>query len=311
MADRRMLSTLIAEDEELNRLSIEAHLLFLMIIPHLDRDGLITAHPRLLHSRATPLRTELIDRTGELIEELLRAGLVIRYGTDKPVLFLRAFRRHQVGMHYEDEKPSKHPPPPGYSRCSAGLLPDDPDEAQRLAACFDPRSNYAKALLATTSRDGRDYIATTSRDGRVSRSITNQMGTNDDDDDQSISPTPLGYRIGGDARGGSLTNILQNMQRSQVEAMTLMLSDLVGIQNDFSGKFNTYIKTLEELPLIMWLQWIWFYYHHPEATTAIRSVSAVIRAHIKKKEEPYLPPQMQQSLLDTIDKYTLQPARQP
>lgn len=316
MADRRMLSTLVAEDEDLNRLSIEAHLLFLMIIPHLDRDGLITGHPRLLHSRATPLRTELIDRTGELIEELIRAGLIIRYDTSRPTLFFPSFRRHQIGMHYEDEKPSKHPPPPGYTRSGAGLVPDDPDQAQQLALCFDPRSNYAKALLASISRDTRDHIATTSRDGRVSRSrsMSKSMQTpiSDDDDDQFTHSPPPDYRKEGGPGGNQPhakkadRNNWMAFEAHQLRTILDNVASLLAVETDFAGSWHTYIEALNFEQLIDWIEWCYFYGNRPADPTAedkVRSYPAVIRAHIRKQESAPLTPRQRADLLNTVAKY--------
>ena len=52
MARGRLLSTDIASDPDLNRLSPDAERLYLRTIPHLDRDGLISGHPMLLWAAA-------------------------------------------------------------------------------------------------------------------------------------------------------------------------------------------------------------------------------------------------------------------
>ena len=51
MARGRMLSIDVAGDPHLNRLSLEAHLLYVQTIPHLDRDGLVSGHPLLLWAK--------------------------------------------------------------------------------------------------------------------------------------------------------------------------------------------------------------------------------------------------------------------
>jgi hypothetical protein len=45
MARGRFLSESVATDARLNGLSVEAELVYLMTIPHLDRDGLIEGDP--------------------------------------------------------------------------------------------------------------------------------------------------------------------------------------------------------------------------------------------------------------------------
>lgn len=121
MAQARMLNRSVAEDEALAGLSAEAALLFLMTIPHLDRDGLITGHPRLLWSDVAPLRDGLRECAGTLIDEWVQANLVVRFGDGRPVLFFPGFQKNQSGMRYDRESPSKYPTPPGYERTSDGL----------------------------------------------------------------------------------------------------------------------------------------------------------------------------------------------
>jgi len=79
MARGRMLSTETAVDPDLNALTLPAYALFLATIPHLDRDGLIDAHPVRLTAVVAPLRFELRDDAAILINEWIERGLVIRY----------------------------------------------------------------------------------------------------------------------------------------------------------------------------------------------------------------------------------------
>jgi hypothetical protein len=51
MANGRFVSTSIANDQALASLSMEAELIYLKTIPHLDRDGLITGVPGSLLGR--------------------------------------------------------------------------------------------------------------------------------------------------------------------------------------------------------------------------------------------------------------------
>lgn len=125
MARGRFVSTSIAEDVELNSLTLEAHWLYLMTIPHLDRDGLIKGDTYVLFGKVCPRRPELIPHIDSLINEWVHAGLVLAYPTrDGRVLFFKGFTKNQQGMHYAREAASALQPPPGYIRTPDGLTPD-------------------------------------------------------------------------------------------------------------------------------------------------------------------------------------------
>jgi hypothetical protein len=122
-----MLSSTIAEDLEFNAMGLEAKMLFMMAIPHLDRDGLISGHSSLLQGKICPLMPELLPRMQEFIGEWECAGLVIAYTSGRaPVLFFTGFSKNQNGMRYEREAPSVFEPPPGYKRFrDSGRTPDE------------------------------------------------------------------------------------------------------------------------------------------------------------------------------------------
>lgn len=118
MARGRMLSVVTGRDEKLSALSIGSLALYLMTIPHLDRDGLIDGRPSVLVGIAAPLRGEFMDDAHALIMEWVQVGVVTRYnGEREPVLWFHGFRNHQQGMRYDQEAPSYYPPPPGSMRC--------------------------------------------------------------------------------------------------------------------------------------------------------------------------------------------------
>lgn len=62
--------------------------------------------------------------------------------------------KHQRGIEYGSEKPSRFPPPPGWIRTKAGLVPEDGFCALTLAECFDSRSLYRRALLERAAAAG-------------------------------------------------------------------------------------------------------------------------------------------------------------
>jgi hypothetical protein len=122
MAKGRMLARSIAYDPAFNKLTVEAQLLFLRAIPHLDRDGLAPGEPVVLWGHIAPLCPQLRDVTERAIGEWVAQGLVERYETDMgPVLWFTGFSRNQVGMVYAREGASIYPPPPGCCRQADGL----------------------------------------------------------------------------------------------------------------------------------------------------------------------------------------------
>ncbi|RIK33393.1 MAG: hypothetical protein DCC55_35050 [Chloroflexi bacterium] len=144
-------------------MSVDARELFLKAIPHLDRDGLIEGHPSKLWATIDPFHADRLQRMGEYIQEWIDANLVIRYDTGRDtVLFFTGFRKNNPNIKYEREATSPYPPPPGWIRTRAGLVPNDPDLRWVIAEQYDPRSSYRGALyrrLMTT----HDQVTTKSR----------------------------------------------------------------------------------------------------------------------------------------------------
>jgi hypothetical protein len=129
MARGRMVSTTIATDKALNSLSLEAELLYLKAVPHLDRDGLIVGDDDLLIAKIAPRRQrELFDLMEPAICEWIEAGLVLRYDSkDSQVLYFQGFAKNNK-IRYDQEGPSNFPPPPGFTRTESGLEPDGTQE---------------------------------------------------------------------------------------------------------------------------------------------------------------------------------------
>jgi len=75
MPSGRLLSKTVATDKSLNRLSLQAQAVYMMTIPHLDRDGLIIGEPLLLMAQVAPLRAaELVS--GKYRNELLATTML-------------------------------------------------------------------------------------------------------------------------------------------------------------------------------------------------------------------------------------------
>lgn len=112
MARGRFISESVATDMRLNSLSIEAELVYLMTIPHLDRDGRIEGDPDVLWGKVCPKRRLFLDQMATFIQEWIDAELVLNYDTDEgAVLWFKGFAKNQIGLRYERETPSRFPPP--------------------------------------------------------------------------------------------------------------------------------------------------------------------------------------------------------
>lgn len=123
MASGRFLSTSVAEDVRLNTISVEAQMMYLMTIPHLDRDGIINGNPSILRGRVCPLREDFISKMPAIINEWVQSGLVIRYTAgDDTALWFKGFAKNNPLTHYHREKASKFAPPPGYIHGEKGLV---------------------------------------------------------------------------------------------------------------------------------------------------------------------------------------------
>ena len=118
MAEARMINRSVSTDERLNGMSRDAMLLYLMTVPHLDRDGLTDGRPRVLWAAVAPLQDAWLQSVGALIDEWVACGLVVRYGDGGcPVLYFTGFAKNQARMPYARERASKFPCPPGCEPC--------------------------------------------------------------------------------------------------------------------------------------------------------------------------------------------------
>lgn len=129
MARGRMIANTVATDKRFNSLTAEAALVYLMAIPHLDRDGLILGDAMPLWGKVCPRRNEFMGHMADIIGEWVNAGLVIAYDCDEGmILCFTGFRQNQTGIHYDREAASAFPPPPDYIRTSKGLIRTSADE---------------------------------------------------------------------------------------------------------------------------------------------------------------------------------------
>lgn len=125
MARGRMIANTVATDKRFNSLTPEAGLVYLMTIPHLDRDGLILGDAMPLWGRVCPRRAEFMADMDAIIGEWVQVGLVLSYECEEGrVLYFLGFGKNQTGMRYDREAPSMFPVPPNHIRTGNGLEKD-------------------------------------------------------------------------------------------------------------------------------------------------------------------------------------------
>lgn len=297
MARGRIITKEASVDPELNSISIEAMLLYVLTLPHLDRDGLIDGTPMRLAAVAAPLQAILRDRAGAYINEWIEVGLVIPYRSGKhQILFFKGFRKHQIKMEYSKDTPSIYPAPPNWHRTPEGIIPDDSELCFRLADGFHATSAYRRVLLMAARADlpeieaGDGYLTNgiekssrSNRDGieNTSSQYQSKRRDIDDDDDQSINPSLPGYGNGGvQGGGGDLTDI----PRKELIVVAYDLGGLLNLVTEWRS-YQSYVMGLSDSDLVQLIEWIFYYRNQPEETiTAIRSMPAVIQAHMKRNE---------------------------
>lgn len=303
MARGRMLSTDTSVDPELHSLSLASYALYLSCIPHLDRDGLIDAHPLKLVATAAPLRYEFRDNAAALINEWVELGLVIRYQVTsrQAVLFFKGFRRHQQGMEYGREPASRYAPPPGWTRTKEGLVPDDPELCFRLSESFHPKSAYRRLLIEVAGVDVPSEVPDTSRSVRdVNANVREHFApktnireqNNDDDDDHTYIPTHPGFGKGGDARGGDaarrLSSALAEFDDDELRIGADGLAQLMNLADEFDG-WARFISGATRDDLLLIIAWCTRWSADtPEQMERVNSYPALLRSKLRSREWPGL-----------------------
>lgn len=305
MAKGRLITQEMSTDPALNGMSIDAHYCYMLAFTHLDRDGLIDGHPVKLWATICPLRYDLLDRMPHLINQWLQSGHVVRYdiGQGKNVLFFKTFRRYNLRMKYDNEAASTFPPPPGWQRSRAGLIPDDQEERERMAELFDERSIYRLSLLnhltsdlsRQESRVGRDKNRDKSRDlGRDQDQykISDHGGGGD-----QIIHSPTTVNGNGGVQGGD--DPIINFDRATLETAAWELGSLLSFHTDWTN-YRKDIASYSNTELIALLKWIKRHYDDPSLSAGAQSLVATVRANIKKKTPVYLSGKQVGELLEQI-----------
>lgn len=305
MAKGRLITQEMSTDPALNGMSIDAHYCYMLAFTHLDRDGLIDGHPVKLWATICPLRYDILDRMPHLVNQWLQSGHVIRYdiGQGGNVLFFKTFRRYNLRMKYDNEAASTFPPPPGWQRSKAGLIPDDQEERERMAEMFDERSIYRLTLLShltcdlsrQESRVGRDKNRDKSRDlGRDQDQY--KISDHGGGGDQIIHTHTTVYGNGG-VQGGD--DALGKFDRTSLEVTAWELGALLGFHTDWTN-YRRDIAGYTKAELVELLKWIKRHCDDPTLSSGAQSLVATVRASIKKRTPVYLSGKQMNELIDAI-----------
>ena len=133
MPEGRLIKKKIVDDYRLNNVSVEAELLYIKMIPHLDREGRLQADPKLINKKFYALR----DFTAEEVELWLNdlanqkkngKGLIELYEVEgHKYLWMPGFEGEQSGSWQrhvkQKEAPSAIPPPPGMPSSTVEVVP--------------------------------------------------------------------------------------------------------------------------------------------------------------------------------------------
>lgn len=316
MARGRMLSTDASIDPELNSVTLASMALYLLTIPHLDRDGLIDANPVRLAAQAAPLRSELRDGAGLLINEWIEAGLVQRYpgSRNQFVLFFKGFRKHNR-FEYRKDRPSELPPPPGWTRTEFGLVPDDPEACFRLAQGMHNENKYRQALLAyagfeNTSRTPLD-TSRTPLDHFSPRSDQNRSGNDDVDDDDhtyigrsssTVSEKNTRTRV---SAPPDLSSLLVQYGDEELRIVADNLGAEIGLGVEWDG-WADYLADCDRSGLFRLIGWIQRWRNATaQEMEKVNSITAVIRAAVRDNKSARLLGYQLDALAADIDRVLL------
>ena len=290
MARARMLATDASIDPELNSLTLPALTLYLLTIPHLDRDGLIDANPVRLAALAAPLRPDIRDGAGSLINEWVEAGLVVRYpaARNQQVLYFKGFRKHNR-FEYTKDTPSAYPPPPGWLRTKHGIMPEDKEACFQLASRFHPENKYRKTLLEyATSEDTSRSVLEGSRSSLEPFESRTEQIRSDYMDGGGVQDTPATHpRHGkGGEWGGAPTRLISALAEISDDELRMAadgLGSLFGLKEDFTNWTRT-LAAATRAELLCIIAWCWKW--STGADKGIESYAAVLAARKKALSFP-------------------------
>lgn len=288
---RRMLDASIAEDDRLNSLSTESMLLFLMTIPHLDRDGLIDGRPHLLWAKVAPLQRQLEDQAPQLIQAWVDCGMVLRYPGERnnPVLWFTGFAKNQTGMRYHEQGASRFPPPPGmYRHERSGLRPLS-EEQERSA------QEAQRTLAGTTGLPRGNHEVSA---GQYKHQYKHQDQPEVQEQDQHQHQSGGGDGVWTVVAMETLLNRLRYERESdddermmvselsldEMTAVVLALAEHVdGLGREFRG-IEQWLQALSVEQMRVALRTVWQWMWDPKTQQGIRNLPAVLRSAVNKRQ---------------------------
>jgi len=139
-----MISKCLSGNSRFGRVSLEAEVLYSLALAHGDRDGRLSADPDDILDEVVPAVARDkgwdVDMVTGLREELHRAQLWLFYvdHQEREVAAILRWEKHQRGMRYDREAPSRFGPPPAPGS-PPGTRGPDPEGGERAPA--DPEDS--------------------------------------------------------------------------------------------------------------------------------------------------------------------------
>lgn len=303
MAEGRMVNRSVSTDDRLNGMSRDAMLLYLMTVPHLDRDGLIDGRPRVLWATVAPLQDEWFQRVDALVEEWVVSELVVRYFDDShPILFFTGFARDQSRMLYQRERASRFPCPPGFVRTPSGLRPagaaaqTDDDTARDE---FTLIAGEGRAPVAGSGHSARDAVTQETRAGHAEdqdqtehQDQAEHQAEKENEDQHQVAADRLGH--GGLSPTfphtfsrdtlvtGSAGDLIAYFTLEELRTAAYRLGSLLNLHMEWTG-YEGFIGRREAGSLAVLLEWIEFYRAMPPTALAkVENLPGLIRSHLNK-----------------------------
>lgn len=135
MAKGRFISRKVGRSRQLAALSNDTYrLMFLLMLPHADREGRLEADPELLNGVCFTRMDWTDEQVVAALQEMHEINLIFLYHVNEnPFLFFPKFAEHQQGMRKDREAPSEIPAPPettsstngGGVRSKSGVAPEE------------------------------------------------------------------------------------------------------------------------------------------------------------------------------------------
>lgn len=109
MARGRLLDKDISYSGRFHRMGERARLVWLMCLPHTDKEGRIPGDPSEIQARCLPMAGFLLSDVEKYVEEILKAGMWSRYKDDRgrKVIVYNRFHDYQEKGQIQREKASK------------------------------------------------------------------------------------------------------------------------------------------------------------------------------------------------------------